>query len=324
MIKKIYASVRHWLLRFITLQLFVTLMSLPLLVAWGLPISLLSPLGNSIFNPLLTGFLVISTIIFITELLFIPNGLLCKLLDLITQLFVATSSYADSSWLIGVRSLPLPLLFALPLLALWIIITPLLRKPGARAGVLALVLIVVWAGARLTDHPHLEVLKPGRGNAGIALAYDTHSVAVFDYGTINPSYKYRTWWEYTLMPQLTKTTGRTTIDYLVCLKPSRQLLEGLETVHTLSPVKQILLVQSPSLYAEWYPAFKKATQTLKALGVTCTVIQAKSAHHQLTKIIGYTFASTSSRTNATEKKSPLITTNITCAQSTCSLGPTAR
>jgi hypothetical protein len=319
MLKKTFTSVYRWSLRFITLQLFVTLMSLPLLVAWGLPLSLLSPLGNSIFNPLLTVFLIISTLMFITELVFIPNGFLCWLLDLTTRLFVATSSYADSSWLVGIRHLPLPLLFGLPVLALWIIITPLLHKPWARAGTLALVLVVVWAGARLTDTPQLEVLRPGRGQAAVALAYDTHTVAVFDYGTMNPSYRYRTWWEYTLMPQLTKTTGRTSIDYLVCLKPSLKTLESLATIHTLSPVKHLVLIDPGSQSPEWTTKKTETVNTLGQRGIDCVTLPAVSKSYALSNAIRYTITQrTSPRAHITE-----VTARITCAGRFYSLGAKA-
>ena len=67
------ARVNYWLMRTIYVQLYLSLMSSPILIYWGLPVSLASPLGNILFNPLLVVFLFFSSLLFFTELLHIPN-----------------------------------------------------------------------------------------------------------------------------------------------------------------------------------------------------------------------------------------------------------
>ena len=54
----------QWLTNFALVQLFLTLISLPILIAWGLPISCISPIGNMIYNPLLCIFTVYRTALF--------------------------------------------------------------------------------------------------------------------------------------------------------------------------------------------------------------------------------------------------------------------
>ena len=65
----------------IMVHLAVTLVSLPILIMWGLPFSLAASIGNIAFTPLLACFLAISSLIFFTELLFIPNAMLISLLS---------------------------------------------------------------------------------------------------------------------------------------------------------------------------------------------------------------------------------------------------
>ena len=65
----------------LSLQLFVSLISLPVIIAWGLPLSLLSPLGIIIFGPLLTLFLFICALLFVSQLCGVPNGWLVMLLE---------------------------------------------------------------------------------------------------------------------------------------------------------------------------------------------------------------------------------------------------
>jgi len=80
-----FASIKQKIVRFIIVQLFLTLISLPILVAWGLPLSILSPIGNLIFAPLLTLFLLFSSLVFFCELIYLPNAWLVWPLELITS-----------------------------------------------------------------------------------------------------------------------------------------------------------------------------------------------------------------------------------------------
>ena len=62
------------IIQFLQVQLFLSLASLPILVAWGIPFSLATVAGNFLFSPFLTLFLLLSSLIFFTELIFIPNA----------------------------------------------------------------------------------------------------------------------------------------------------------------------------------------------------------------------------------------------------------
>src|SRR6185436_7137348 len=72
-------------LRFLEIQLFITLCSLPILLAWGLPISLASLLGNFVFAPFLTIFLLLSSLLFFGQLCNIPCSFVAQALELVTD-----------------------------------------------------------------------------------------------------------------------------------------------------------------------------------------------------------------------------------------------
>ena len=317
MITHFYASVCRWLLRFITLQLFVSLMSLPLLVAWGLPLSMLSPFGNSLFNPLLTLFLLLSTLIFISELVYLPNQWLCWLLEKTNSLFVATSSYADSSWLVGIRQLPLPILFTFPMIGLWIIITPRLRTQGARACALAGTLIIIFAGAYVTNSSYLDECASHYKNKPVAIAYAGHTVAVFDYGALNATSRCRTWWDYSLMSQITKKTGKTTIDYLVCLNPSEKTLEGVAMIISITSIGHILITGTPTILNSLHNELQTLFALLKTKNISCTIhtCTQEQPPYQLTDKIQYTLHS-----NQQSHKSHTACATITCDKQTLTIG----
>ena len=83
------------LVRSIQLQLYLTLISGPILVYWGLPVSVASPLGNILFHPLLTAFLFLSSLIFFCQILHIPHGIFVYALQKTSHSF----HYLLGSWL---------------------------------------------------------------------------------------------------------------------------------------------------------------------------------------------------------------------------------
>jgi hypothetical protein len=312
-----YASVYRWLLRFITFQLFISLMSLPLLIAWGLPLSLLSPFGNGLFNPLLTLFLLLSALIFIAEIMYVPNQWLCWLLEKTNKLFITTSSYADSSWLIGIRQLPLPILFVIPIIGLWIIITPRLRTQGARALALAGALVIIFAGAYVTNNSYVGTCNSGSKNKTTVIAYADHTLAVFDYGMLNASFRYRTWWEYTLMSEITKKTGKTTIDYLVILKPSEKAFEGIIMASGITTIHHVIILSLPEKLQSLQDELASLKNSLKAQRISCTVHSSTQEQptHKLTAKISY-LPHTNSRNICTR----IIGATITCDKQTLTIG----
>ena len=105
--KNIFGKIFSWLMNFIYIQLLVTLISLPILVWWGIPISLLSPIGNLIFTPLLTIFLFLASLIFFLELFYIPNQWLIYLLEIVTRFWNYLITFGSNGSLIGFAKPPL-------------------------------------------------------------------------------------------------------------------------------------------------------------------------------------------------------------------------
>lgn len=339
MITHFYASVRRWLLNFIVFQLFISLMSLPLLIAWGLPLSLLSILGNGLFNPLLTFFLLLATLIFITEIVYLPNQWLCWLLEKTDTLFTITSGWATNSWLISIRQLPLPILFAIPLIGLWIITTSRLRTQGTRALALTSALIVIFAGAYLTSHSYIGECSSNKKNKTTLFAYADNTLAIFDVGMLATNFRYRTWWEYTLMPEIAKKTGKTTIDYLVILSPSERAIEGTTMITSITPIHNVIIVGSEKTLHALLHEIQTLFTSLKAQGVTCRlhafsqesqpnltdfkiepiVCNSSTPFHQvrkkLTKKISYSLK--------LDKKSHIAEVKITCDERTLSIDKAA-
>src|SRR5262245_46384432 len=97
------AQLMAYIVRFIHVQLFITLISLPILIAWGMPISLLTFAGNLLLSPVLTVFLLLASLIFFCHMLFIPCGILIKLLEQVTSWWLHAMMVGNNSWLIALK-----------------------------------------------------------------------------------------------------------------------------------------------------------------------------------------------------------------------------
>ncbi len=122
--------------RLLEMQLFMMLISWPILLYWGLPLSIMSPIGNIIFAPFLTIFIIISSLIFFSELLSMPNNFLIKCLDLISNLWIKPLKWSSKTWLIICKYPNIYFLITIPIITLLIIYNQKLSSSFLRITVL--------------------------------------------------------------------------------------------------------------------------------------------------------------------------------------------
>ncbi|MFH1253899.1 MAG: hypothetical protein V1646_00515, partial [bacterium] len=118
----ILKSMQRYLTNFVQSQVIVTLVSIPILVGWGLQISMMTFIGNLIFAPILTIFLILSSIVFFTELLGIPNLFIIKALEFVTIFWDIILSLGKKEWLFGFCKPSTFFLFLIPTAAFLILL----------------------------------------------------------------------------------------------------------------------------------------------------------------------------------------------------------
>lgn len=105
----IVISSKQWLISGIKVQLLTSALSLPILVAWGLPISIMGIGGNLLATPFLMASLMLSSLIFLTEIFHLPNFLLYPAIEYITSFWHYLLSFGSNTWLIGFNAPPISL-----------------------------------------------------------------------------------------------------------------------------------------------------------------------------------------------------------------------
>ncbi|MGE0009296.1 MAG: hypothetical protein AB7F19_02035 [Candidatus Babeliales bacterium] len=227
------------LLSFIHIQLFVSIVSLPILISWGLPVSTLAPLGNFIFGPFLTLFLGISCIIFFTELCYIPNGIFIWCLEQITQLWLYLLSHASSTWLLSFKT-PSPWFFVALLLAtIAIVYHKKLQSLHTSSFCFAFLLGIAYLYLVFLNVPKYAIAPIPCNNAHITIIKTPKSFSIIDPGIIGRRISAPSWIEYSLLPTLRSQYGIQTIDNIVLLAPGIVLFDAITELIRIMPIKNI-------------------------------------------------------------------------------------
>jgi len=239
------------------LQLFLTLVCLPILIAWGLPISLLSPLGNLVFSPFITVFLFLSSLIFFFEIGHLPNEWLIYCLERVTQLWLYLVNSADNSWLVGLIKPAWPLLIAIPFSAF--IVLQYKKTASLRISTLcfALLLCSIFFYLKVISTPknYVEQIPCNRGN--VTLIKQDKQIVVIDPGYMGQRINAQSWAEYTLLPSITKAIGARTIDHCIILQPGKLTFDALHVLCSKIQINNLYLITwqgtiSPSAWKSFF------------------------------------------------------------------------
>jgi hypothetical protein len=241
-----FSSLTTYLINALYIQLFMMLISLPLFCTWGLPLSLLSPVGNSIFVPFITMFLLTSSLILFTTLLDIPNSLFIFLLEQLTKIWFFTLQLAGSAHIVLIsfpKSLTIPFIF-LALCGCILTLELRIRTKGSYALLYALLLCI--AGVMLVYAQYATVSDEKKTlpccGRKVTIYRSNGKTCIVDSGSFGRNLGIFTWIDYTLLPTLRKEYGSTHIEHLVLLKPSTLTFDVVALLCTLTTIRHVYLV----------------------------------------------------------------------------------
>ena len=237
---KFKQTILSWFYNFLHVQLFLSLMALPVLVAWGIPFSLTTVAGNLLFTPFLFFFLFISTALFFSELLQIPNKPLFYLLEKLYALWLFLLNKGSNNWLYAIDMWGLFFCIIASLTACivlhhkqfgreknsWKILIPLLLLP----------FLYQQIRAFLPYHGTLTCIKK---TALITCCQG--KVSIIDYGAFGEKKSAGIWIQYAFLSEIIKRCGSLKFDLVTCPYPTVRTLEALETLCQHAPVKKILI-----------------------------------------------------------------------------------
>lgn len=227
--------------KILELQLFLSVISLIIIAYWGLPLSFVAPISNIIFSPILTAFLVLSSLIFFLELFCIPNEWLIYLLELLTHTWSNIMALANRSWTINV-SKPSTLFALLTLVSTCAILqSKHLKSPSRRIGSLTLLIagILIYLGHTQLPTQDIQTVTIGKKTATII--YTQGTIAIIDHGALAQQACTKGWLTFTLLPLLRQTYATATITHLIAPRPTVRTLQTLNELCSLTVVKNVYL-----------------------------------------------------------------------------------
>jgi hypothetical protein len=227
---------------FLELQLLISIVVTPFLIGWGLALSTISILGNLIFSQFLTSFICVSCAIFTTDMFGISNILLQKTLNLLTSIWCFLLSCASSYWLIAFPYTFLPGACILAIISCGIYHYQIPSQKIRLSILLSLSLVlptIHFATRQTTKHHVIEV-----GNKKFYIILYKNQVYGIDLQALGAKKGYESWIEYTLIPELIKSTGLYKIDCLITSCHTQRSKKAFEFLSKQLPIHKIIQIAS--------------------------------------------------------------------------------
>ncbi len=264
MLIKILHRTQQYLLNFVHTQLFLTLISMPVLIAWGLPISWMTFIGNLIFAPVLMLIIGLSSLLFFTELCAIPNTFIASCFNYSVDTWHTILKYGSNQWLLEQANPGFIWLALMPIIACIGLLHPRstwIRKTKARE--LAFMFFILCLGYGLLSitkqraqadkifHSalHIEIKKP-------------NTLIITDSGYFNSLHNAENL-RFTLKPYLISTYGTSRIQQLKLNKISKRSFNGALTLLDLCDIESITLPYFPKLEKKAWASFFKLKKLCK-------------------------------------------------------------
>jgi hypothetical protein len=235
MLIKLLIKTKKYVANFLLAQLIITLISLPILIHWGITISKFGIVGNLIFSPILSIFLILSSLIFFTELLTLPK----KALDQLTCWWDNILNLGQKSWLIGFATQNTIFLLTIPFLAFLIIFHKKVNTITKRIIALSVLLFASIALLCVQDFLSIkENIELQNGKSSLKIIPQNNNLIINDYGFFSKKRNLQNFLEYEFRPYLLKKFGTLKIEKLSLLKPSKSNYKIIEEFKKIFDVQK--------------------------------------------------------------------------------------
>jgi hypothetical protein len=239
-----------WLLLFLEVQLFVTIISFPFMLWWGLPFSLLTIVGNLIFQPFIIGILILSAIIFVTESIGISNAFCVMMFEYLSDLWIKIADYAPVSVLVAI---PCPSMFVLGIIPCVALAFVHLRRPPLVLRVVGLsflvggiMVICFWCRPTLLG---MNIMYSSNRYVRLLYVNGNSFLVLNDLG--NARTRVDRWVDYVLLPTLIKCIGSSGIDDLVIVEQSSAGCKLASYLIAKGLVRRIVVGKDQHFHKRW-------------------------------------------------------------------------
>lgn len=264
------------LINFIHIQLFITLISIPILLCWGMPISVLTFAGNFLLSPILTLFLLLSSLIFFCELLHIPNSFLIYGLQKTCSTWLSLMQWGTKHYLVALAAPSLLIIIAIPICALLILHYKKNNNPIRGIIGYASLMIITLLFLKYQTKSVEPISNFECNNGNVTIIATNNQITLIDPGVIGRRLSAPSWCEYKLMPHLAKTYGTTTIDHLIIMQPNKIIFDALyELVDKITIGHICVPLWDGKIPERWWYSYSKFKRRCTQNGIKISYLSAK-------------------------------------------------
>jgi hypothetical protein len=225
--------------RWCYVHLTVSMFSFIILVCWGIPFSLLGFLGNAIFNPVLALFLGLSSLLFFTELLYIPNTYIAYALDMLSRAWLyALTLHTNLNVEIPCAQ---PSVLTLATLICGTAVIMLLRITYFRKNILLVALLCCGLLVSQREVATYCTDELPCGKETMHIIKHNEQLIVIDPGCLGRSLSAISYAQHTLIPHIIQHYGTHTIDHLIILKPGKLCFDAVLALLQRTVIKHIYI-----------------------------------------------------------------------------------
>lgn len=208
---------------FLLTQLFLLLTMWPIFLWSGIALSPLSMIGNLLFGPFLSIFLLLCTFIFFSELLHIPNNWIIYCLEHFCSFWFQILDCTQYNYPIVYSKPPLLLMLCIPICALIILHYRQLYKPYQKILFFSITYSIFALIFSFLPQPTMSFLD--FGSHTITLTQNKNQqITLHDTGFNKRKSSIDQWINYTLLPHLAQKFGRQTLDHIKTTKKTGSTL----------------------------------------------------------------------------------------------------
>ena len=238
------------LLFFLELQLLISIVILPILIAWGLPISTMSIIGNLVFSQFLTAFIFVSALLFTSDIFGIPNYYIAQTLELVTNIWHYFLSFGSAQSLVGFSFwiLPISAFFAVAACGLYYVKMPFQKHRIAW--------LILFCAATPIIHTlcskrnqHVTIMQ---GAQKMHIIKTHGKIYAFDCGALGARPSSQSWIEYTLMPTMIKTIGATHLDMLILCKSNSRTQQAAQNLMQHIPTTKLIALHKKAQTVDFF------------------------------------------------------------------------
>jgi hypothetical protein len=203
----------------------------------------MSIVGNLIFTPFLFLFIFFSFFMFLTELLCIPNGVLCHILNTLAYVWFKALSYGSPKWLIGFADpglLYLALFITVGIISFWVTHTWQLTWRTAALSIILLICasMLKWC----IPIPNECILLYSKANVHVTNTNNQLTLTIPHTRLRQKSFA--SWFTHTASPELYKTFGHNIITNLVLENPTAHMIDVIKANRELLGYQELTIINA--------------------------------------------------------------------------------